>query len=141
MKKGNLKRRILSLLTLVAILIPMFALTVYASSDKVDFGFTFNGAATAYRKSGVKTDIGEDSDGYAGVTITTGVYTTGCVKIWMEDVNGIDITDIRSGINTTGTFYLIYYSDAFSGKSNPQTVQFCCASTVNVQAVAGRFQP
>lgn len=46
MKHKRVKTRLLSLLTLLVILIPMLAMTVYAgSSPRVNFGFLYNGAA------------------------------------------------------------------------------------------------
>ncbi|MFR8335138.1 MAG: hypothetical protein ACLU9S_24465 [Oscillospiraceae bacterium] len=43
----QLKRRVLSILVLAAILVPMIALVAFAGSPKQSFNFTWNGATAS----------------------------------------------------------------------------------------------
>lgn len=140
MTKKNMKKRIGSLLVSVAILIPLLAMAVYASSDKVAFTFNFNGADTTMKKSATKTDIGESTAGSAGVTISNADFGAGSVSIWVENSSGQDITNIRSGINRTGT-YTLYYNMSMLPASGAMTAVLRCKAIAMVQTVAGTFQP
>ena len=65
MKNSKVFNRFLSFLTFLAILLPMIALSAYAS-DRYNFEFIFNGSYNSQYITGAKTDIGENSAGAAG---------------------------------------------------------------------------
>lgn len=133
------KKRLISLLTLVVILIPMFTLAVYASSDVYDFGYAFNGFGGTQRFSGTKSDLGQSTAGAAGVTVTKAEFTAGKCTLSMEDTRQITISSART-ISGKGNYQLYYKMDMLPD-SGSKLVYLACYADQYVQAIAGRFQP
>ncbi len=138
MKNVSIQKRVLSLLSLVLILIPMLTLVAYASSAKYDFGYSFNGTSQTVRFSGTKSDLGENTAGAAGVTVTVAQFGAGTCTISMENTREITISEYRT-ISGTGTYSLLYTTTLPS--SGTMAVKFACYAQDTVQAIAGRFQP
>ena len=140
MKHKRVKTRLLSLLTLLAILIPMLAMTVYAkSSEQVSFGFLYNGTAGTKWRSGTKTDIGESTQYAAGVTVNNGDFGAGSVRFWIADSDYVTVTNTRT-TSSTGTLSLTYYASLLAQMPSA-AVYLGGAATATVQAAAGYFQP
>ena len=88
----QLKRRVLSVLVLAAILVPMIALVAFAGSPKQSFNFTWNGATGSKFSRGYKTDVGDSSGYYAQANITGGEFGGSTVSMWVERPDGTDVT-------------------------------------------------
>ena len=138
MKNVSIGKRILSLLSLVLILTPMLLLVAYASSDKYDFGYSFNGTSQTVRFDGTKSDLGESTASVAGVTVTVAQFGAGSCTISMENSKEITISTSRT-ISSTGTYSLTYTATLPS--SGTMAVKLACYAQSTVQAIAGRFQP
>lgn len=140
MQRKTMKIRILSLLTLVAIMVPMFALSVYAESSPVTtFEFHFNGGSGPFTKNGTKADIGEEDGGYGAVTVTSGQFGAGRVGFHFNNALLYTVTP-RVYFTGTGTQYLYYAADAFDNV-NSDTVTLVGTAVGTVFSVSGRFQP
>lgn len=143
MKNRKLTKRLFSFLTLLAILLPIIALSAHAaSSPDTSFRFVFNGSSSfSQTVSGTKTDIGESSAGAAGVTINNLVLSVGHVEFWINNSYGRTITsqNLSLGSNTTGT---IYYDMTELGRlSNPATVILFGLPIGTIWICEGVFQP
>ena len=138
MKNVSIRKRVLSLLSLVLILIPMLTLVAYASSAKYDFGSAFNGTSQTGRFNGTKSDLGESTAGAAGVTVTVAQFGAGTCTISMENKKEVTITNTQT-IWGTGTYTLGY--NITLPQSGTMDVKFACYAQNTVQAIAGRFQP
>lgn len=88
----QLKRRVLSMLVLAAILVPMIALVAFAGSPKQQFNFTWGSSAGSKYSRGYKTDVGDSSGYYAQADITGGEFGGGSVFMWVERPDGTDVT-------------------------------------------------
>lgn len=140
MQRKTMKIRILSLLTLVAIMVPMFALSAYAESSQIQyFDFHFNGGSGPFTKSGVKSDIGEESGVYAAVTVTSGQFGSGRAGFHINNALLYTVTP-RVYFTGTGTQSLYYYDGAFSDVSS-NTVTLVGTAVGTVFSVSGRYQP
>ena len=140
MQRRTMKIRILSLLTLVAIMIPMFALSIYAVSSPVTtFEFHFNGGSGPFTKFGTKTDIGEENGDYGAVTVTSGQFGAGRVGFHFNNALNYSVTP-RVYFTGTGTQYLYYAANAFDDVSS-NTIILVGSAVGTVFSVSGRFQP
>ena len=88
----QLKRRVLSMLVLAAILVPMVALVAFAGSPEQVFNFTWSGATGRRYSRGNKTDVGDSSGYYAQANITGGEFGGGQATMWVERPDGTDVT-------------------------------------------------
>ena len=86
----QLKRRVLSMLVLAAILVPMVALVAFAGSPEQVFNFTWSGATGRRYSRGNKTDVGDSSGYYAQANITGGEFGGGQATMWVERPDGTD---------------------------------------------------
>ncbi len=139
MKKCSIQKRLISLLTLVLLLLPIMSLAVYASSEIVDFAFTYNGSAAVYTVSAVKSDLGESTAGSAGVGVHLAEFGAGNVTIWVNNKDGLTVTGTRT-VTGKGN-YTLYYTMSKLPPSGSTTVTLYGKSMQSVQMMAGYFQP
>lgn len=139
----QLKHRVLSMLVLAAILVPMVALVAFAGSPRANFNFTFSGETGSRFSRAKKTDIGEDSGTYAQVNITGGEFGHSVVSMWVERVDGTDLTEDYYGIGSLGTRYFYYFTNAFyeSEKGTTLYVDLGAHSNGMVQGFGGYWWP
>lgn len=134
------KHRLTSIISLVLILIPILALTAYASSPKKEYSFSFNGASGSQSIRAQKTDVGESTDGAAGISILGANFGSGSVRFWVNGPSGYTITNKSGYYNSLqSNISLIYYEDA--GLYDNCYVTMYCQATAGVQGVGGNFQP
>lgn len=139
----QLKRRVLSVLVLAAILVPMIALVAFAGSPKQSFNFTWNGATGSKFSRGYKTDVGDSSGYYAQANITGGEFGGSTVSMWVERPDGTDVTTDYYGIGSLGTRYFYYFDDAFKAGETGKTVYLDLSAHSNgmVQGFGGYWWP
>ena len=106
-KYGNLRRRLASLLTLIAILIPMGVLVVYAGSASSNFSFSFGSTTDMDSSRAYKTDVGSSSGYYAQANVNSAYFNGGSISMWVRKSTGTRITGIRE-VSGTGTVYFYY---------------------------------
>lgn len=138
----TLKRRVLSMLVLTAILLPMVALVAFAGSPKQNFNFTWNGASSSQFCRGYKTDVGDSSGYYAQADITGGEFGGGQVTMWVERPDGTDVT-VDYVVSTLGTKYFYYFDSAFSSSEAGRRVSLDLGAHSNgmVQGFGGYWWP
>lgn len=139
MKKCNIQKRVISLLTLVLLLLPIISLAVYASSERVPFAFTFNGFAEVHTADAIKSDLGQSTAGSAGVSVYLAEFGAGNVTIWVNNADGLTVTGTKT-VTGTGNNTL-YYTMSNLPSSGSTTVTLYGKSTQSVQMMAGYFQP
>ncbi|HIT33735.1 MAG TPA: hypothetical protein IAC31_03795 [Candidatus Faecousia intestinigallinarum] len=139
----NLKRRLGALLTLALILLPLLALSVFASSAKQNFSFIHNGESTRY-SSAVKNNIKVSGEAYmhAEVVVTGGDYLhVNQPTIWVDDYRGVTICSSVGGIGV-GTHMLYYYGEAFDDYTNSKmTVNLASYSSGTLGNYGGYWYP
>lgn len=140
MAKKSMKKRIVSLLVSVAILIPLLMVAAYASSPKKSFTFNFNGESTTQYQFALKTELGEPTYDNAGVTISYADFGAGSVDMWLQGPTGKSLSSKTKYINQTGTLTLYYWVDELP-TSGLMQVALCCYARAFVQTVGGTFQP
>ncbi len=130
------KLHILALFLIVAMLIPLFALTAFAS-DKYQYDFHFDGNGGTKYCYGTKTDTG-----YAGAaSVKEGSdFNGGSAKFQLQRSNGSQLGDWTSSYSTPGHYYLYYWSDVDLSEP-PISVRMACEATKSVQYLWGNFQP
>lgn len=139
MQISSLRKWIIPLLSLVLIIAPMLTLVAYAaSSDKYEFGYSFNGYSDTVRFDGIKSDLGDNTAGNAGVTVTVAQFGAGYCTVSMENIKEVTISQVRS-ITGTGTYQLSYTTTLPQKGTMPVKLAVYAQNTV--QAIAGRFQP
>lgn len=140
MKK--LKRRVLSMLVLAAILVPMVALVAFAGSPRQDFNFTWSGASGSKFSRGYKTDVGDSSGYYAQANVTGGEFGSSQVTMWVERPDGTDVT-VDYTVSTLGTKYFYYFDSAFSSSEAGRSVSLDLGAHSNglVQGFGGYWWP
>ncbi len=140
MKK--LKRRVLSMLVLAAILVPMVALVAFAGSPRQSFNFTWSGAPGSKFSRGYKTDVGDSSGYYAQADINWGEFGGGWVTMWVERPDGTDVT-VDYVVSTLGTKYFYYFDSAFSSSEAGENVSLDLSAHSNgmVQGFGGYWWP
>lgn len=138
----QLKRRILSVLILAAILVPMIALVAFAGSPKQPFNFTWSGASGSKFSRGSKTDVGDSSGYYAQANVTGGEFGGGHATMWVERWDGTDLT-VDYTVSTLGTKYLYYFDSAFKSSEVGVTVSVYLGAHSNglVQGFGGYWWP
>lgn len=142
MKNIKFAKRLFSFLTLLAMLLPIIALSAYAaSSPQTSFSFVFNGSTSSQSVSGTKLDIGESSAGAAGVTVSNLVKSVGHVEFWINNANGRTITSANLSMenNDNGTLY--YNMTELNKLSNPASLRLYCLPVGTVWVCEGLFQP
>lgn len=135
MKKLRNGRRVLVAIMLVAILIPMLAMSAYASSKySYNFAFNFNGG-TKYCY-GSKTDTGYS----AGASILGSNFNGGSVRFQLQRSGGSDLSYWTGWYSGNGNHTLYYYSNV--DLSNPPIfVRLAGNATSAVEYINGNFQP
>lgn len=142
MKYKNLKRRFLSILTLLAILLPIISLCAYAeTSDRENFNFVFNGGTGSQSVAAKKRDLGESSEGSGAVTVNNMVLSVGRVEFWVNSPQNKTITLSSLYMDSTGTGSLYYDTDELDKFANPATFKMYAAPIGTVWICAGVFQP
>lgn len=145
MKHKLMKARLLSLLTLLAILLPMIAISV-AASDFVYFTFAFNGNMETWTKKGYKDDVAASSGYLGAVTVSSGDFGQGSVKFFISSIASDDddyrLTSIAYA-NANGTYNMFYTGDALASLTEPINPVYLIGSptTYYVWGCSGRFQP
>lgn len=132
-------QRLLAVLMLVAMLIPMLALSAYAS-EKVEYRFNYNYTGCAEPKKAWKNDQGYS----AGASILNGRFYGGSVYFQLQRWSGSDLS-YRSGPYTVeGNKTLYYYSNIDLSNVSPESqmqVQLATDATSAVEWISGNFQP
>lgn len=128
-------QRVLAAIMLVAVLIPVFALTAYASSKYAyDFTFNYNGG-TKYCY-GTKTDTAYS----AAASITSANFNGGSVQFQLQRSGGSDLSYWAGSYYGTGNYPLYYYSNVDLSQP-PISVRLAGNATTAVEYIAGNFQP
>ncbi len=129
--------QMLAILLLVALLIPMLAISSYAS-QKVSYDFYFNQNRTT--KTGVKDDVGTSSGGAAGVSITRYDFALGNVRFYLRGPDDSVVCNTTGRITTPqNSLLLYYYSNAYL--YNGCNVTLVGIREGNTVSVGGNFQP
>ena len=138
----QLKRRVLSMLVLAAILVPMVALVAFAGSPEQVFNFTWSGTTGRRYSRGNKTDVGDSSGYYAQANITGGEFGGGQATMWAERPDGTDVT-IDYTVSYVGTKYFYYFDDAFYEGEEGAIVPLDLGAYSNgmVQGFGGKWWP
>lgn len=143
MKQRKLRKRALSTLVLMGILLPVVALVAYAGSPAQSFNFTWSGSSGTKYQRGYKTDVGSSSGYYAQANIASSAAFGGSgVDMWVERVNGTHLTSTIY-VSTSGSKYLYYYDNAFSAAEAGSTVymDLSAYSSGMVQGFGGTWWP
>lgn len=111
MKHKNAKKRFVSTVTLIAILLPIIALTAYAATDTFSFGF--NGSTAYWYAYGTKSNALLKGS----VTVASGDFGLGEVEFNICDRDGFVLTFPRT-VSSTGTYTLTYKGDLSGMPSN-----------------------
>lgn len=136
MKLKSMKSRILSLLILMAILLPTIAMTTYAaSSEKFNFEFHFNAGSGPFSAPGEKA---ENSGDYAGITVTS-LLGAGTTAFHINDETLYAATP-KVYFTAVGNKNVLYNEGAFEDGAGG-TVYLVGSATGSVFSIFGRFQP
>lgn len=111
MKHKNAKKRLVSAVTLIAILLPIITLTAYAATYTFSFGF--NGSTAGWYANGIKSNTSLKGS----VTVASGDFGIGQVEFIIVDEEGISFTYTRT-VSSTGTYTLNYVAPPQSMASN-----------------------
>lgn len=133
-------QRLLVVLMLVVMLIPMLALSVYASEKKeYKFVYDYNGNVDPQPAS--KTDKGDT----AGASILKEAFNDGSVNFQLQrQSNGSDLSYWSGPYTVTGNKTLYYYKNvdlSEVSEFNPLGVQLASTATSEVDWISGNFQP
>lgn len=133
MKHKNTRKRLVSAVTLIAILLPIIALSAYAATDS--FSFAFNGSTAYWYASGTKSNTLIKGS----VTVASGDFGLGEVVFDICDRDGAPITSSRT-VSSTGTYTLTYGGNLIS---MPSTVVYLRGRATNqyVWGCNGTFTP
>lgn len=128
--------QLLSVLLLVALIIPMLVIGSYAS-DKFAYYFDFT---TNYTRQGQKNDVGTSSGGTAGVSITAADFALGNVRFYLLDAEG------NRACNTSARYTTLQNSIGLTYNSGAALYNNCYVTLVglregNTVYVSGNFQP
>lgn len=135
MKKLHNGKRVLVAIMLVAMLIPMLALSVYASS-KYPYNFTFNFNGGTKYCYGTKTDTGYS----AGASINSSNFGGGNVRFQLQRSGGSDLSYWAGPYGSNGNYTLYYYSNVDLSQP-PISVRLAGTATSAVGYISGNFQP
>lgn len=141
MKNKSMKARFLSLLTLLAILLPITSLSVVASSDRVDFSFAFNGNVETWKQKAVKSDYADPNTNYLGtITIYSADFGLGAVLFTIKNTYGNAIAnDVQ--VNSYGTYNMSYFDLSSLTQSNHDVYLYGTPTAPYVWGCVGKFQP
>lgn len=141
MKHKSMKTRLLSLVTLLAILLPIIALSAAASSDKVDFHFAFNGNVETWSKKASKSDYADPNTNYLGsITIYSADFGQGAVLFHVEDTYGGTISN-NVRVNSYGTYNMSYNDLSSLTDANHDVYLYGTPTALYVWGCSGKFQP
>lgn len=128
-------RRGLTLVMLMALLVSMLALTVYAS-DRIPykFSFIFDGPACISNPA-LKNDGGYS----AGASILRSSFNGGSVQFKLKRANYDDLSYWFPSYSGGGNYTLYYFASLDLSKS--LYVRLAGQATPAVDAIAGNFQP
>ncbi len=141
MKLISKSRSILAMCILVALLIPMLALTAYAS-EKEPYYYYFKDGFTPKAVSGTKDDVG-DPDGsgkFAGVSILGGQFNDARVRYWLLGPDGSQVAPYTGWKGSAPQNMEIRYFDG-ANLYNGCSVTLMCEAEYGVEYVWGNFQP
>lgn len=126
-----MRKRILSFALLLAILLPMIAITAYGATS--NFSFAFNGNTAAWRAYGTKSGLGLTP---AQANVTTGDFGIGQVEFKMTDLDGLPVT-VPIYVNTFGNYSMNY------GRALPNKTGYFVGTptSAHVWACGGTFTP
>lgn len=135
MKKLRNGQRALVAIMLITMLIPMLAMSAYASSKyPYTFNFNFNGG-TKYCY-GTKTDTGYS----AGASITDSNFGGGNVSFQLQRSGGSDLSYWAGPYNLETNYTLYYYANVDLSEP-PIYVRLAASATSSVGYISGNFQP
>lgn len=134
MKRLKNMKRVLIVIMLVAMLIPVLAVTAYAS-DRYRYSFSYNGNGGVMYRSGTKTDTSYA----AAASILESNMNGGSVKFRLERSNGSDLSYWTGSYYGNGNCPLYYYSNV--ALTNPMAVRLAGSATASVRYISGNFQP
>lgn len=132
-------QRLLAVVMLVVMLIPILALSAYAS-DKVEYYFSYDYVGNSLPRKAWKNEQGQS----AGANIVDGQFNGGSVYFQLQRWNGSDLSYNSGPYTATGNKTLYYYANVdLSGVSeaNQMQVQLASTATSAVDWISGRFQP
>lgn len=132
-------QKLLVVLMLVVMLIPMLALSAYASV-KVGYRFNFNYSGYAEPQKAWKNDKGYS----AGASILDGYFNGGSVNFQLQRYSGSDLSYWSGPYTVTGSKILYYYSNvdlSNVSQSSQMAVQLASSATSAVSWISGNFQP
>ena len=133
MKHKNARKRLVSAVTLIAILLPIIALSAYAATDS--FSFAFNGSTAYWYAYGTKSNTLFKGS----VTVASGDFGSGQVVFNICDRDGVPFTFPRT-VSSTGTYILTYSSDP-GGMANNVALLRGNATNQYVWGCNGNFTP
>lgn len=136
MKMKQLKnmKRVLIAILLVAMLIPVLAVTAYAS-DRYPYTFLYNGNGGVMYRNGTKTDTSYA----AAASILESNMNGGSVEFRLERSNGSDLSYWTPRYYGNGNYDLFYYANVTLTDSMP--VRLAGRATTSVRYIEGNFQP
>jgi len=139
---GRNMRHCLTLLLVVLFIVQLFALTAYASSEKREYYFSFNGAGGQRYQGAIKSDLDEDSWGSAGISVLNAQYNGGSIQFYVVGPDGSQVTGASPYTSTTHDSLLVYYiADKKNTMWNGCNVTLVGNATAAVNYVQGNFQP
>lgn len=135
MKHIYKSQQVLAAILLVVMLIPMLAMTAYAS-EKYAYTFNFDFSGDTMYRYGTKTDKGYS----AAASITSSNFGGGSVDFQLQRSNGSDLSYWAGSYSSNGNYTLYYYGNV--DLSNPPiSVRLAADATTAVDYIGGNFQP
>ncbi len=132
-------QRLLAVVMLVVMLIPILALSAYAS-DIVGYYFSYDYAGETEPRRAWKDEKGQS----AGANIVNAQFNGGSVYFQLQRWNGSELSYESGPYTETGNKPLYYYADvdlSKVSKDNQMQVQLASTATSAVDWISGRFQP
>lgn len=133
--QSSIRKRFCSIITFIAIILPMTLMVAYAASSSSSFGCIFNGVSRTVRNSASKSNTAN----YATVNVTSGDFGIGSAQMWVENAAGLDLSYTKSGITNITSFTLKYKSGYMP--SQGATVYLSTYATAGTQAFGGTWIP
>lgn len=132
-------QRLLAVFMLVVMLIPMLALSAYAS-EKVEYNFFYNYSGYDEPKQAWKNDKGYS----AAASILDEEFNGGSVNFQLQRWSGSDLSYWSGPYTVKGNKTLYYYSNvdlSDVSETSQMAVQLASTATSAVAWISGNFQP